>query len=147
MRWVHKLKVTMLEKPGDVEADIVAAIKDLAGQEPKLDQVEDSDSKIVGAEILKESQQNDILKKIVAGVKEQAKTIVDQADSRVHEEEEEWNFYLRFDKAAYLKERKMILTDSGNCVHVKLTLAVFPKKREPALALVKRLFTQAKKTI
>lgn len=141
MRWVHKIRVMMLAKESDVQAEVVSAVKEFSGVEPKSEQVEESSNVIVTAELGKESQQNDLIKRMLAGLGSQTAEIVAQLDSRLHEEEGEWNFYLRFDKKEYVAGRKMVLTDGGNCLHVRLTLAVFPKKREAAVELVRKLFT------
>jgi hypothetical protein len=49
-------------------------------------------------------------------------------------------FYLRLDKQKLL-EGKYALTDAGSCFHIKMSLAAFPKKREAALKVAKRIFT------
>jgi RNA binding exosome subunit len=58
--------------------------------------------------------------------------------------DEECNFYLRFEKNHL---PKLMLTDSGNCVHCKMAIAAFPKKREQALTLVKELFKEQEKKV
>lgn len=145
MRWVHKIRVMMLAKDNDVQSEIVSAVKEFAGLEPKAEPVEESTNVIVTVEVQKESEQNDFLKRLKAGLGSQVKDLVSQINSRLHEEEGEWNFYLRLDKKEYVGARKMVLTDGGNCLHVRLTLAVFPKKREAAEVLVRKLFAPAPK--
>jgi len=49
---------------------------------------------------------------------------------------------MRIDKDAWIDERKILFTDSGNCFHIKMSLAVFPKKKEAALQLVEKIFNQ-----
>jgi len=41
------------------------------------------------------------------------------------------NFYVRIDKDKFLKD-KYIITDSGNCIHIKITVAAFPKTKDNA---------------
>lgn len=137
---MHKITATMLAREGDVVEEIRQALKEFTGEEPKVENIEESERKLLTVELKKESQQNDFLKKMVAGLGEQGALVVAQAESRLHEEERDWNFYIRLDKKEYLEGRRMVLTDSGNCVHVKLMLAAYPKKREAAIALVGRLF-------
>lgn len=48
-------------------------------------------------------------------------------------------YYLRFDKL-HLSEGELVLTDGGDCVHLKFSVAAFPKKKELALELMKGLF-------
>lgn len=69
--------------------------------------------------------------------KEQKELILEQAESRL---DNELNFFLRFDKDKLLNEDKLQLTDSGNCFHLKLSIASFPAKRENALEVIKEIF-------
>ena len=54
------------------------------------------------------------------------KQLLDQIDSRL---DDQGNFYIRFDKQELMK-KSFQLTDSGNCVHIKIKMAAFPAKRE-----------------
>ena len=66
-------------------------------------------------------------------------TILQQAESRL---DADLNFFIRFDKDSWIKGRKLYLTDSGKCFHLKMSIAAFPKKRERALNVVKELFSK-----
>ena len=68
----------------------------------------------------------------------QKKLILEQIESRL---DENLDFFLRFDKELWVKEHKLLLTDSGRCFHMKLSVAAFPKKREAALNAVRELFS------
>ena len=67
---------------------------------------------------------------------EQKKLILEQLDSRL---DNELNFFLRFDKDEYLKNNKFALTDSGNCFHIMISVAAFPRKREVALGVIRSI--------
>lgn len=54
--------------------------------------------------------------------------------------DENCNFFLRLDKQDLLHS-KYTLTDEGNCFHIKMSMAAFPKKRENALKVVKEIFS------
>ena len=69
---------------------------------------------------------------------EQKKLILPQIESRL---DNNLDFFLRFDKKEYLENNKLILTDSGNCFHMKISIATFPKNRELGLNLVKYIFS------
>jgi RNA binding exosome subunit len=48
------------------------------------------------------------------------------------------NFFLRFDKQkAYLNELKVV--EHGDSIHVKIKIAAYPAKKEPAMKLVRKL--------
>ena len=68
---------------------------------------------------------------------EQKEQLLDQRESRL---DNELHFFIRFDKSAWLNNRELIITDAGNCFHVKLQLAAFPARRPDALLLVEKIF-------
>ncbi|MBI2655747.1 hypothetical protein HYX06_04990 [Candidatus Woesearchaeota archaeon] len=63
--------------------------------------------------------------------------LIQQAGSRL---DAELNFFIRFDKDSWIKDRKLFLTDSGKCFHLKISVAAFPRKREAALKIINDLF-------
>lgn len=64
---------------------------------------------------------------------QQRALILRQARSRLDREN---RFYLRFDKNALLEKDKLELTDSGECFHIRITFAVYPKTEGAALKAV-----------
>ena len=69
----------------------------------------------------------------------QKKIIVTEAKSRL---DEEFFFFLRFEKNAIINNQKLMLTDGGNCYHVKMSIAAFPKSREKALDIIQSIFSE-----
>ena len=47
---------------------------------------------------------------------------------------------MRFDKDELIKNNNLVLTDKGNCFHVKISIAAFPKKRKIALENIHNIF-------
>jgi hypothetical protein len=70
---------------------------------------------------------------------EDKKVILSQVESRL---DNNLDFFLRLDKEEYLKNNKLKLTDSGNCFHVMISVAAFPKKREIGLGIIRSIFTE-----
>jgi len=70
---------------------------------------------------------------------EQKKKILEQSGKRL---DENLDFFLRFDKEQYMKNNILKLTESGNCIHFKFSIAAFPKKRDIALKIIKSLFDE-----
>lgn len=68
----------------------------------------------------------------------QKNLILSQLESRL---DSNLDFFIRFDKNSWINEEKLILTDSGKCFHLKISIAAFPKKREIALNVLKNLFS------
>lgn len=90
--------------------------------------------------LTKENLINQFLKNLQDSLDENYKNkILQQMESRL---DKNLDFFLRFDKDAWINEGKLVLTDSGKCFHIKISIAAFPKKREIALNVVKNLFSE-----
>lgn len=55
--------------------------------------------------------------------------------------DDDMNFYLRLDKDK-LKKDEYKLTDKGNCYHVRVNLATYPKKKIKALKIINRIIKE-----
>ncbi len=154
MKYIHNAKITIFLKPEEYHnsPELIVKIKNifhkllpvdfdkekLAIMEEQVESFENRKIKIFTLEFSKEAHTKIFLKtlKELLG-REQCKTIVKQKESRL---DEELFFYVRLDKEAALKEL-FELTDSGDCVHVKMHVAAFPKNREPALKTITEMFS------
>ncbi|HSU73122.1 MAG TPA: RNA-binding domain-containing protein, partial [Candidatus Binatia bacterium] len=67
---------------------------------------------------------------------QQKHQLVNEAESRL---DAELVFFIRIDKDLWA-DRVFQLTDSGNCYHLKLSVAAFPRKREVALDIATKVF-------
>lgn len=67
----------------------------------------------------------------------QKNQISGQSESRL---DKNLDLFIRFDKGSWVNERKTVLTDSGKCFHIKISIAAFPKKRDVALSAINDLF-------
>lgn len=80
------------------------------------------------------------LKNLLSNLDEnQKKLVLQQAESRL---DKNLDFFLRFDKGSWINEKKLVLTDSGKCFHIRISVAAFPKKREVALNVINDLFSR-----
>ncbi len=66
---------------------------------------------------------------------EQKSMLSRQKESRL---DEELNFYIRLDKDK-MNDGEFWITDSGNCYHITISIAAFPRKREVALEAVEKM--------
>ncbi len=64
-----------------------------------------------------------------------------QLDSRI---DDDANFFVRFEKETLAKRNELLLTDSGNCYHVRIKMAAYPSNKEKAMKLVKELIENQK---
>ncbi len=62
----------------------------------------------------------------------QKELLIRQKETRL---DNELNFFMRLDKEKLL-QNEFWITDSGNCYHIKISVAAFPRKRENALKAV-----------
>ena len=95
---------------------------------------------IFEAALAKDSLIKQFLKNLLNNLSEVQKgQLLQQAESRL---DADLNFFIRFDKDSWIKDRKLFITDSGNCFHLKISVAAYPKKREAALNVVNELFSK-----
>lgn len=149
MKYAHSIKLTafsyehensesVLEAflrffPFSLEKNKVDLKKSIASgfNEKKID--------ILEATLTKNSLINQFLKGLLDNLDgSQKKQALEQAESRL---DKNLDFFIRLDKDSWLNEKKLVLTDSGKCFHLKISMAAFPKKREVALNLIKDLFS------
>ncbi|MEK6869752.1 MAG: RNA-binding domain-containing protein, partial [Nanoarchaeota archaeon] len=99
---------------------------------------EDKNIAIFEVTLEKEKHTTQFIENLVKNLDEEQKNLIlKQMESRL---DNELNFFLRFDKDEYLKNSKLVLIDSGNCFHIMISVAAFPRKREIALGIVKSIF-------
>lgn len=56
----------------------------------------------------------------------QKQTLLRQLESRI---DESANFYVRLEKDILMKSRDMVVTDGGNCYHIRIKMAVYPSTK------------------
>ena len=151
MKWLHSATITVFAKPAEDKDAIKKALRELIPfplEEQKItleeETIEHTDGTmtIYRIHLKKEAHTTRFLKTLFDTLgKEQSKLIKKQED-RLHEDERDFNFYIRLEKNALLTNHEWKLTESGDCIHIKLQLAAFPKKRETALSLIHKMFEQ-----
>ncbi len=94
--------------------------------------------KIFTITLLKESHTNAFLKALLNRLTtEQKELLLRQKESRV---DDELRFFMRIDKDKWLSDRRIFITDSGHCFHIRMQLAAFPASKEAGLVLVEKIF-------
>ncbi len=77
---------------------------------------------------------DNLIEKMGEEVKER---ILMQVESRL---DEKCNLFLRFSKEKLMEENELWITDQGNCFHIKINVAAFPKKKEIAVDIIRNVF-------
>jgi RNA binding exosome subunit len=64
---------------------------------------------------------------------DQKQLLLRQSESRL---DSELSFFIRLDKDRLLNENRFWITDSGNCFHIRMSIAAYPSNREAALKVI-----------
>jgi hypothetical protein len=154
MRQIHNAKISVFLKPEEYveNLELIKTVKNqfnklipLDFEKEKISMVEESvesfenrQIKILTLDISKESHTKIFIKTLKERIgTEQCKKLLEQKWSRL---DDELYFYIRLDKKLALND-KYILTDGGDCIHIKLHIAAFPKNREAALKVVEEMLS------
>ena len=100
-----------------------------------------NEKKIIIFEILleKEKHTNKFLENLIGKLDIHQKNIIlEQLESRL---DDNLSFFLRFDKEEYIKNGRLALTDSGNCFHIEISIAAFPRRKEAAIGVARGIFS------
>ena len=150
MKYAHSIKLTVFSYEHENSESILDALSrffpfNLEENKIALKKTQAAgfnEKKIEVLEIIltKNNLINDFLKKMLDNLDENQKNqILQQSESRL---DKNMDFFLRFDKDAWINGKKLVLTDSGKCFHLRISIAAFPKKREVALNAIKNLFSK-----
>jgi hypothetical protein len=141
MKWANRITITAFAKPEEDLDKIKQGILSLVPLEKillKESKVQGFNERMISKfEIIltKAADINKFLKSLPL-TKEQKEVLLSQAESRL---DERLNFFIRIDKQPWIDQKKLYLTDSGDCYHIRIALAAFPSKKEIALNLLKEL--------
>jgi len=90
---------------------------------------------IFEAVLTKSRHVNGFLDNLLPKISEHDKQmLLRQLDSRV---DDDANLFIRFEKEMLSKHHDLLLTDGGNCYHIKIKIASFQSAKENAIRVVK----------
>ena len=144
MKQVHAVNLRMFIKPEDDYQKDKQAFLDLIpfsleDEKVSLDETEaegfnERKISVLSVDLGKQRHVKAFLKKLQDELSGAQKQQLVEQENRL---DDNCDFYLRFRKQDL---PKLVLTDHGDCVHVRLSIASFPKKREIAREVVKEIF-------
>ena len=148
MKYAHSIKLTVFSYENENIQNILDAFLkffpfSLEENKVELKKTEakgatESNITIFEAVLTKTNLINQFLDFILSSLdKKQKELILKQMESRL---DENLDFFIRFDKEEWMNNKKLELTDSGKCFHLKMSVAAFPKKREVGLKIINELF-------
>lgn len=80
---------------------------------------------------------NPFLKKLVKHLSKEDKDLLIHQKNRL---DEHYDFFIRLDKDELLKG-KYVVTQEGNCFHIRMNIATFPRNEEKARAAIQEIFS------
>lgn len=151
MEKVKNIKISVFAKEDENIGAIRQGLLDLLGTDIKEEKIRlheftakgfnESKIKVIEARLENRRPVKSFLDHLIGLLsEEQGSMLIRQADSRL---DENLHFFIRIDKEKWL-ERKTCITDSGNCYHIKMSIASYPKSRKTALKAVIDMFSHQK---
>lgn len=152
MKYIHHIYLSVFAKAEEDKNSIVKTLATMLLPEPvendknnikieeeivSIDAI--TKMSIFRAQISKDKQTKEIIKIIKENLSEED---IEKIISQKNRIDEEGNLYLRLDKSSLIEKSEMKLTDSGDCFHVKIQIAAYPKTKEKAEVVVKELFSK-----
>ncbi len=141
MKQVHNVIVSVFD-----EEDIRKALIELVGLDLDSEKIQLNESPVEGSERLikifsikleKDKHTSSFVKRLNSLLSvEQRKLLLEQIDSRL---DDELHFFIRLDKNKWLNN-EIEITDSGECFHIKMLVASYPKSKENAKRIIKEIF-------
>ena len=148
MKLLNSILLSVFVREGENENAIVEKLKSFIPVDFDAEKIfikrqtaegfEDKKIVVLEIELEREKHTNIFLKTLNSGLDaEQKELLIRQAGSRL---DEDFNFFIRFDKEKLLNENKYWVTDSGSCFHIKMNIACFPRKMDIALGIIQNIF-------
>jgi len=156
MKYCHTIIVNVFVKPEDIldnpkikenSKNAIISLLPLDWEKEKIELHEIKTEGFEGRQIIiyelklhKEKETNTFLKKLLSKLSIEQKAILkNEKELRLDENDD---FFIRLDK------KKLIqgiyeLTTSGDCFHIRMNIAAFPKKREVAIKVIDEMFAKS----
>lgn len=146
MKYAHYIELRVFCKEEDSEKGLIKKIKEFLPLDFEKEKImleiktaygfEDKKIRIITLGLKKQKHTSLFLKNLFKNLgDEQKELLLKQIDSRL---DENLHFYIRLDKDKLLSGEYWI-TDSGNCFHIKITIAAYPHTKSAAKKIISRL--------
>jgi len=147
MKLANRIKVTVFAKPEEDEATIREKFLCLFPFNLEEEKIPLKKSRatsfnqrqitIYAVELFKDRHINAFLKSIRDKLDEQQKQMLIGQENRL---DENLDFFIRLDKQC-LFNNQLQVTDCGDCFHIRISVAAFPREKEAALEVMKKIFS------
>jgi len=147
MKNFHSITITVFAKEDDSLEEVIEGLKklfsfDLEKEKIKIEKkkatgFDDKKIEILSIKIEKQKHIKKFAENLFKILKEgQKMQIKDELETRI---DKEGFFYIRFDKKSWVNDRKLFITDEGDCYHIRFKIAAYPCNKENAIQVVKEL--------
>ncbi len=146
MKFAHNVKLSVFAYDDEDSVKIASKLKSLCPFSLDTEKVQFGDTVATGFkerkihifEIILTKERHtskflEFLKSKLSG--EDVRLLLRQLDSRL---DSELFFFIRIDKKKLIDEDCFQITDSGDCFHIRLSVAAYPATRESALSVIKK---------
>ena len=149
MKLIHHITLSVFVKKNENKEKTIDIITSLLPEnlEKEKIKIEEESIKIENGEdfdILKiKTTKNKHNNKIISILKEilgeEQISLIINDETRV---DDEGNLYIRLDKKSLKEKQEAKLVDHGDCYHIKIMIAAYPKTKAKAIEIIKKLFEE-----
>ncbi|MBN2052536.1 hypothetical protein JW756_03460 [Candidatus Woesearchaeota archaeon] len=146
MKLANIIKISVFVKPEENEAPIKEAFLKLFPfdiederiilKKTRATSFSQRDIIIYEVELTKDRHSNAFLEFLKSKLDEQQRKMLVSQENRL---DDNLDFFIRLDKQSLVNNYYNI-TDCGDCFHIRISIAAFPRKKESAMEVVKRIF-------
>lgn len=148
MKQFHYIKFRLIARHDENYDEMMSRMQDILEVDFEKDKVNveeigatgvlDDEIRIVEIFLKKARHTNAFVRKMIEKMPEEDKrAVLEELDLRL---DDNCDLFIRFDKPLVLEKGDFRLVNSGNCLHVKFSVATYPKKREVAERIVRDIF-------
>lgn len=150
MKYVHDIKISVFSKPEDDQGQIKQTLTSLIPFDLETEKIKlnlksatgfnERKITIIDLILSKDKHINDFLKSFFSKLNQDQKDLLKrQLESRL---DDNLNFFIRLDMDKLIHGGQYLITDSGNCFHLRFSVAAFPKKRDQAIVILKKIIDE-----
>ncbi len=147
MKLTHNIIISVFVKENDDEEKTTKTMVNLLPSEFEKEKIKVGketvrietgvNMKILRIKIIKERQNKQIITKLKEMLGKEQCEMIAEDESRI---DADGMLYIRLDRNELENNNQAKIVDHGECYHIKIMLATFPKTKEKAIAVAKQLF-------
>ena len=148
MKIAHSASIRVFCSEEENESEVLSGLKSLLPFDEEKEKITidrqtalgfaDRKILILEATLVKDRHVKAFLENLMHKLPEQQKKLLlRQLESRI---DAEGNFFVKFEKETLAKHSELLVTDGGNCYHVRIKMAAYPGTKGNAVKAIRVLF-------